>query len=84
MNVVGIVTDAVTVTTFTPVAVLVWRSKKLAAEVGSVVVSVAMYPAAKFCLKIFVASSFGLPLFSMRAAPSAAPSTAFVSCALTT
>ena len=30
MNVVGIVTDAVTVTMFTPVAVLVWRSKKLA------------------------------------------------------
>src|SRR3954452_21556218 len=49
MNVVGIVTDAVTVTMFTPVAVLVWRSKKFAAAVGSVVVSVAMYPRAKFC-----------------------------------
>src|SRR3954468_25071584 len=54
MNVVGIVTDAVTVMMLTPVLVFVWRSKKFAAAVGSGVVSVAMYPEAKFCLKILV------------------------------
>ena len=84
MNVVGMSMAAVTVTVFTPVALSVASPKKFAAVVGSAVGLVAMYPAGKFCLKIFVASSLGLPLFSMRAAPSAAPSTAFVSWAFTT
>ena len=43
-----------------------------------------MYPGGKFALKMRVASPCGSPLLMLRAAASAAPSTAFVNCAFTT
>ncbi len=84
MNVVGSVAVAVTVTVLTPVVASVCSEKNPASDVGSVDADVPMKPTGKFALKIRVASPLGSPLFSMRAAPSAAPSTAFDSCPLTT
>ena len=43
-----------------------------------------MYPAGKLALNICSASALGFPLLRFRAAASAAPSTALVSCAFTT
>jgi len=84
MKVAGTTADAVTVTMFSPVVLSVRIAKKLASVAGSVTEVVPRYPLGKFALKMRAASPRGSPLFSMRAAPSAAPSTALDSCALTT
>ena len=83
MNVVGKIADAVTVTTLTPVSSIIAVVKKLASVVGVTHV-VPKYPDGKFAEKIFAASFRGLPVLRLRAAASAAPSTALVNCALTT
>src|SRR6185295_12548456 len=83
MNVVGSTAVAFTVTTLTPVAAFTAELKKSAAAVGSPDV-VPRNPLGKFALNIRVASSLGLPLLMLRAAASAAPSTAFDNWALTT
>jgi hypothetical protein len=84
MNVVGSFAVAVTVTTFAPVAGMVWSEKNPGSVVGSVTDDVPMKPTGKLALKIRSASPRGSPLFRLRAAASAAPSTAFDSCAFTT
>ena len=84
MNDAGTTAEATTVTTFSPVAASVRIAKNPGSVDGSVTDEVPMYPAGKFALKIRVASPFGSPLLSMRAAPSAAPSTALDNCAFTT
>ncbi len=84
MNVVGMTAEAVTVTMFMPVVASVASVKKPGSAVGSVTDDVPMKADGKFALKIRDASPRGSPEFRFRAAASAAPSTAFVSCALTT
>jgi hypothetical protein len=84
MNVVGRVAVAVTVTILTPVVVSVLSEKKLGSVAGSVTEVVPNVPGGKLALKTRLASPRGSPLFNVRAAPSAAPSTALLNCALTT
>ena len=84
MNVVGSVAVARTVTMFTPVSEMTCELKKSDAEVGSVEEVVPRYPAGKLALKTLAASARGLPLLRLRAAASAAPSTALDNCAFTT
>ena len=83
MNVVGSTADAVTLTTLTPVASMTLVLKNDGSLVG-VTDDVPKYPAGKFAEKICAASRLGLPVLRLRAAASAAPSTALVNCALTT
>src|ERR1700730_13677822 len=84
MNDVGIIVEAVTVTTLMPLAVFTEVAKKLGSAVGSGDAEVAMYPAGNLTLNIRVASPLGSPPLRLRAAASAAPSTALLNWAFTT
>src|SRR5436309_3414800 len=84
MNEVGMTAVALMVMVLTPVDAFVVNEKNDASAKGFVTDVVPMYPDGKLAWNTCAASSLGLPLLRLRAADSAAPSTALVSCALTT